>query len=139
MSPSHIPEIDAQQGHRIQYAFDFSRLPPGNPGFPPPPTAPLPSDPVFFALYPPPATAKYISRLAWYFHDKDRLTGVPVGQERFHVTLHPVGHYADLSPKALTAIGKAAATVRMPPFVATFDRAMSFAGKRKLPLVLLGD
>jgi 2'-5' RNA ligase len=98
-----------------------------------------PRDTVFFALYPDPDTAGSIARLAWYLRDKHGLKGWPLGAGRFHISLHGLGDYTRLPDDAIAAIGDAAKAVTMPPFRVGFDRAMSFRGDRKRPLVLLGD
>jgi 2'-5' RNA ligase len=96
-------------------------------------------DNVFFALYPDPGTAGSIARLAWYLRDKHGLRGWPIGAGRLHVSLHGLGDYARLPDDAVAAIGAAVKAIAMPPFLVGFNRAMSFRGASKRPLVLLGD
>ena len=59
--------------------------------------------------------------------------------ERLHVTLHHIGDYAGFPTDVSNRVQAAAATVKMPPFEITFDRAGSFSGRdRNLPFVLRG-
>jgi 2'-5' RNA ligase len=139
MSPILNTDIRLNRGHRFQYALDLNGFPPGNDGIPRPAVASRVPEPVFFAVYPTLDVAQRLSRLAWHFHDKERLKGMPLGQKRFHTTLHPVGYYENLSPEDIDEIGAAVSTIKMPPFVASFDYAMSFTGKDERPLVLRGN
>ena len=98
-----------------------------------------PANTVFFALYPDPYMARRLERVAWHLRHAHRLNGKPLADRRLHVSLFNIGDYARLTNHAAAAIGKALATVAMPPFVVAFDRAMSFKGGYKRPLVLVGD
>jgi len=64
---------------------------------------------------------------------------MPIGQARFHVTLHAIGEYAELPPEAIAEIGEAVSAIEMPPFLNTFNCAMSFRHPERRPLVLRGD
>lgn len=101
--------------------------------------APVPTDRLFFAIYPDGAAAARIALLARQLRDQHGLTGRPLALERFHVTLHHLGDYAGVPQGIVAAASEAAASVTMPPFGVTFDRATSFFGKAdKRPFVLLG-
>lgn len=99
---------------------------------------PRPATVIFCALYPDPHTARRLARLAWHLRDKHKLNGRPLADRRFHVSLCGIGDYARSPSDAVTAIGDALARISMPRFVVAFDRAMSFIGGHKRPLVLIG-
>lgn len=100
---------------------------------------PVPRDRLFFAIFPDPATAARIARLARELREKHGLTGRPLATDRFHVTLHHLGDYAGLPAGLVTAAGEAAAGLTMPPFEINFDRVLSFGRKPgKRPFVLGG-
>jgi 2'-5' RNA ligase len=96
-------------------------------------------DRVFFALYPEQQCARAIARLAHDLRDRHGMKGWPLGVNRFHVTLLGLGELADLPDEALAAIIAATRTVATPPFRVGFNRAISFNGGEKPPLVLIGD
>ena len=97
---------------------------------------PTPTDRLFFAIYPNADAAARIARLARSLRDEHRLRGKPLAIKRLHVTLLHLGDYPGLPQDILAAASQAAATVAMPPFQVSFDRASSFRRPRKLPFVL---
>jgi 2'-5' RNA ligase len=98
-----------------------------------------PGDRLFFAVRPPPTTASSISRLGWHLRDKHRLTGKPLRPGCFHVSLLFAGHEGQMPPGTLGALIKAAGTVTVRQFRASFDWVASFRQPPRRPLVLRGD
>lgn len=99
-----------------------------------------PTDRLFFAVFPDPATAACIGQLAEQLRGKHRLQGRPLAVARFHITLHHLGDYVGLPTSIVTAASEAAASVNMPAFDVSFDRVTSFAGRpRNRPFVLRGN
>jgi 2'-5' RNA ligase len=97
----------------------------GLPGFDPP----TPTDRLMFLLYPDPATAEQIARVARRLKDALGLRGQPLLTDRFHITLHHLGDYVGL-PGGIVAKGKdAGAALKAAPFEVTFDRGVSFANR----------
>lgn len=101
---------------------------------------PLPTDGLFFALFPDTRSAQRIERIAHHVcgmqRDMQRGSSMPVprGTDRYHVTLHHLGNYAGGLPQATVARAiRAASTVRTNAFAIAFDRAEDFRGR---PLVL---
>jgi RNA 2',3'-cyclic 3'-phosphodiesterase len=97
---------------------------------------PLPTDGLFFALFPDPRSAARIDRIAHHVcsRQRDAHALAPLGLERYHVTLHHLGNYAGGVPQAVVRRAiRAASTVRMNAFAVAFDRAEDFRGR---PLVL---
>jgi RNA 2',3'-cyclic 3'-phosphodiesterase len=119
--------------------------PPPGPPFPPaPPSRPLfdgypQRTDVFLATYPSDVASGRTLAHAKHLASEYRLDGRPLGPQRFHATLFPIGVYADLEGPALDAIADLAGTIRSRPFDVAFDRAASFPrAQGKRPLVLLG-
>ena len=102
---------------------------------------PKPTDRLFFALFPSEDAIPHIVKTSQQLRDEHGLTGKSLVNDRLHVTLHHVGDYAGGLPNGVVEASQAvAATIAMPPFEVTFDRAMSFAGSpRNKPFVLRGD
>ena len=101
---------------------------------------PAPNDRLFFALFPPAATAERLAALAVQRKTTDHLAGRPLLTERFHVTLHHVGDFAGLQPGLVERAMAAAAAVPMAPFDLSFDHVRSFAGRPgSRPFVLSGQ
>ncbi|MCL7713288.1 RNA 2',3'-cyclic phosphodiesterase [Stenotrophomonas mori] len=96
----------------------------------------IPTERLFFAVMPDPATAWRIAELAEGLRGDHGLGGRPLAQERLHVTLHHLGDYAGLPPSLLAKARQAAARVRQPAFEVCFDEVGSFAGNRQHPFVL---
>ena len=102
---------------------------------------PKPTDRLFFALFPSDDAIPQIVKTSQQLRDEHGLTGKLLSNDRLHVTLHHVGDYAGGLPNGLVeAAQDVAATIAMPAFDVTFDRAMSFAGSpRNKPFVLRGN
>jgi RNA 2',3'-cyclic 3'-phosphodiesterase len=100
-----------------------------------------PTDRLFFALFPSEETIPQIVKIFQQLRDENGLTGKSLANDRLHVTLHHVGDYAGGLPNGLVeAAQSVAATIAMPAFDVTFDRAMSFAGRpRNRPFVMRGN
>lgn len=101
--------------------------------------APAPTDRLFFAIFPDADAAGRIAPLASRLRDEHGLNGKLIERARLHVTLHHLGDFVGVPRDIVARAGEAAATVAMPPFEMSFDRAMSFSGRPdKRPFVLLG-
>jgi 2'-5' RNA ligase len=92
---------------------------------------PIPTDRLFFAIFPETDAAASIGQFARSLREKHALNGDVLAPDRFHISLRPVGDFAGLPPDALAMAGKAAgvAAAVTAPFEIVFDRAMSFAGQ----------
>ena len=92
---------------------------------------PIPTDRLFFAIFPDTDTAASIEQFARSLREKHGLHGKLLATERFHISLQPVGDFAGVPPDTLSMAGKAAgvAAAVTAPFEIVFDRAMSFAGQ----------
>lgn len=102
--------------------------------------APEPTDRLFFAIFPDADAAARIATLAWRLRGEHGLQGKLIEKGRLHVTLHHLGDFVGVPRDIVARAGEAAATVAMPPFEITFNRAMSFSGRPdNRPFVLLGD
>jgi 2'-5' RNA ligase len=102
--------------------------------------APEPTDRLFFGIYPEASAATQIERLARNLSEDHRLSGTPIGTERFHVTLYHINDYVGLPQGIVTTALQAAATVASTPFDVTFDYAASFSGRPgQLPFVLRSE
>ncbi|HZZ02615.1 2'-5' RNA ligase family protein [Paraburkholderia sp.] len=101
---------------------------------------PVPTDGLFFAVFPDTHTAASISKLAQQICGETRSKSKPLAANRLHVTLLHLGNFAGGLPSArVDAAMSAAASIRMEPFSVEFDNALSFALKpRPGPLVLGG-
>ncbi|NMM02710.1 phosphoesterase [Paraburkholderia sp. RP-4-7] len=101
---------------------------------------PVPTDGLFFAVFPDTRTAAAISKLAQQLCGETRSKSKPLAANRMHVTLHHLGNFAGgLPPARVDAAMSAAASITMAPFSVEFDSALSFALKpRPGPLVLSG-
>jgi 2'-5' RNA ligase len=105
----------------------------------PSPPGARPADSLFFAIFPDASAAERIAQLAQQLRGEQGLHGKPLKTQRFHVTLHHLGHHAGLPQELVTLAGQAAAAVVLPPFDIAFDRASSFtSATRHRPLVLRG-
>lgn len=99
---------------------------------------PRPTDRLFFALLPDAAAAAHIAQCSLHLRRQLGLTGKPIATERLHITLHLIDDYVGLPPGIVTAVSEVAATIAMPPFDVTLDRAKSFCQKpRNRPFVLI--
>lgn len=97
---------------------------------------------LFFAVRPDAATAQRIEALAQAVRSRHGLRGRSLGPERFHVTLHLVGDFADGIPASVrdASLRAAEPVARLAaPFVVGLDSIASFTRKRRnMPVVLLG-
>jgi len=99
-----------------------------------------PTDRLFFALYPDPATAQCIAQTAQSLRQRCGLKGKPLEPERLHITLHHLGDTVGVPAHVVVAATQAAEGLGAAAFDVTFDRADSFAGRaRKRPFVLRGE
>jgi RNA 2',3'-cyclic 3'-phosphodiesterase len=97
------------------------------------------TDRLFFAIFPDAAAAARIAKLAQNLRGEHGLKGKLLETQRLHVTLHHLGDYAGLPRDIVAASVEAAATVAMPPFEVSFDRALSFPDRpAHRPFVLRG-
>jgi 2'-5' RNA ligase len=94
-------------------------------------------DRLFFAILSPLGAAAQIAERIQFLRTEHGLKGRPIGSERLHISLHNLGDHPRL-PKTLVEQARVVgASVAVPPFDIVFDRAVTFAIKRKrLPLVL---
>ena len=99
--------------------------------------AAVPTDRLFFALFPDKATAGEIALLAEKLRQQHGLKGKPLKTERFHITLHHLGDYAGLPKGIVDSALQAASGMSWPRFGVAFDRAESFMSMpRNRPFVL---
>lgn len=104
--------------------------------------APIPMDRLFFAIFPETEAAVGIEQVARGLRKKNGLNGKFIATERFHISLHLIGHFAGLPQDILAMADKAAgaSAAVTPPFEIMFDRAMSFLGRPlRHPFVLCGS
>jgi len=105
---------------------------------------PLPTDGLFFALFPDARNAARIERIAHRVcgmqpgsqsgSQSGASAPVPLGPDRYHVTLHHLGNYVGGLPHAAVARAiRAASAIRTKAFAVAFDRVEDFRGR---PLVL---
>lgn len=99
----------------------------------------VPTDRLFFAVFPDDAASETIARLAEDIGRQHGLRGAALKRERLHVTLHHLGDYAGLPAAVVEEARCAAANVVATPFEVTFDHVKSFSGRaQKNPCVLAG-
>ena len=97
---------------------------------------PVRTDRLFLAVLPDPETASRIAQVARHLRIGHGLTGKPLKAEHFHVTLFRVGDGSGLPSGLVESVTERAASVVMPSFRVSFDRALSFSNGA---LVLSGD
>lgn len=97
-----------------------------------------PTDRLFFAILPDARAVSRISRLTATLRAEHGFAGKPTSPERLHATVHFVGSFVGLPSHIVDKACDAAAVVRRPPFEVCFDRAGSFRGTGRRPLVLQG-
>jgi len=98
---------------------------------------PVPTDRLFFALFPDDETATRIAALAASECERHGLRGKPLRNDRLHVTLFHLGDWAGVPEDAVAAASRAAAALREPPFDLAFDTVASFNARRaQKPFVL---
>jgi 2'-5' RNA ligase len=89
--------------------------------------------------FPDAPTAAEISRRTHRFRNRCKLSGRPLLQDRFHVTLCDLGEYPERPDVLVAQVSRAASTITSPPVVVTFDRLLSFKRNANAqPLVLSG-
>jgi len=98
----------------------------------------VPTDRLFFAVFPDTAAVEAIARLADNIGRRHDLRGAALKRERLHITLHHLGDYAGVPAAVVEQAQHAATQVVAAPFEVAFDRVGSFAGRaEKKPCVLL--
>ncbi|HPF72557.1 MAG: 2'-5' RNA ligase family protein [Rhodanobacteraceae bacterium] len=98
---------------------------------------PVPTDGLFFALFPDAAAVEAIVDIQRQLVDAHELSGRPIAPERLHVTLQHLGDFAGLPSGLVTSAERAAASLRASGFEIHFDQAGSFASRRRqCPCVL---
>ena len=101
---------------------------------------PVPTDRLFFAIFPDEAAREAIARLAKEIGKQHGLRSKPLQAERFHITLHHLGDYAELPGDLVADATLAAKRMLAAPFDVVFDHVTSFATRaEKKPCVLLGE
>lgn len=101
---------------------------------------PVPTDRLFFAIFPDDTAREAIARLARDIGKQHGLKGKPLASERFHITLHHLGDYAELPPDLVEGAMRAANHMIAAPFDVQFDHVASFATRaEKKPCVLLAE
>lgn len=107
------------------------------PGMDPPPEM---TDRLFFAVLPDAGTAGQIARFAGQLRNAHGLRGRPLEAGRLHVSLVALGDHPGVPLALVAAACQAALAVAVTPFMAGFDRVLSFTGKaRARPVVLVGS
>lgn len=90
-------------------------------------TAARPTDRLFFAVLPDPATAVRIATLGETLRKEHGLGGKPILPEHLHITLWHVGDaFWPPANELIAKLIRRAAYVEMPSFRIAFDHAMSF-------------
>lgn len=101
--------------------------------------APVPTDRLFFAIFPDAVATIDITHLAQTLRHQYALHGTPVSKERLHVTLYFLGDYAGLPQTLVDEANQSAERVEAAEFDVTFDKVSSFTGRsRNHPLILSG-
>lgn len=90
----------------------------------------VPTDRLFFALFPDPATAQRLTALAQQQAARHGLRGTPLKAERFHLTLVHLGDWAGLPPAVVEAATRAAEPVQHAAFEVCLDEVGSFASRK---------
>ena len=96
------------------------------------------TDRLFFAIFPDPATSARIAGRAQGLREAGGLSGRPLANDRFHITLHHLGDHAGVRRDIVDSAGEAAQAVTTPAFQVTFDKAASFHNGGNNPFVLQG-
>ncbi|HEX4765702.1 MAG TPA: 2'-5' RNA ligase family protein [Lichenihabitans sp.] len=100
---------------------------------------------MFFGLLLDTAAANRVELFRKQFLYKNHLEEKPIKADRLHVSLHHIGDYERLRSKFIYAARQAGQAVSMRPFattfrfIASFEGAPAVGGRRKRPLVLLGE
>lgn len=101
-------------------------------------SAAVPTDRLFFAIRPDADAAARIAELGHALRDSHGLKGAPLELERLHITLYFLGDFAGLPAGVVAEAEKAAASLKRAPLELVFDRVVSFTGRERRPLVLVG-
>jgi len=100
----------------------------------------VPTDRLFFAVFPDAATAARIGDMARELRLRHGLRGKPVREDRLHATLHHLGDFAGLPGDLVARARSAADGVSLPAFDVALDSVASFVGRKSgKPFVLRGD
>lgn len=98
---------------------------------------PVPTDRLFFALFPDDATAVRIAALAASQCERQGLHGKPLRSDRLHVTLFHLGDWAGVPEDVVSAASRAASALGEISFDVAFDTVASFNARRaQNPFVL---
>ena len=98
---------------------------------------PVPTDRLFFALFPDGETANRIATLASSECTRHELRGKPLRNDRLHVTLFHLGDWAGVPEDVVAAASRAADALREASFDLAFDTVASFNVRRaQKPFVL---
>jgi 2'-5' RNA ligase len=97
-----------------------------------------PTDGLFLAVLPEAHARTRIEGQAQQLRNQHGLKSKLLAADRYHISLFSFGEYHGLPRNLVPDVMKAAATVEVPPFDTVLDRAMSFFGGKKRPLVLGG-
>ena len=95
-----------------------------------------PADSLFLAVLPEAHARTRIEGQAQQLRSQHGLRSKLLAADRYHISLFSFGEYHGLPRNLVPEVTKAAATIEMPPFDAVLDRAISFSGGKKRPLVL---
>lgn len=136
-------ELNLADQFEFPFARDDSSKPPSGGGAPRPRSrgrddSKAPAN-LFLGLFPDPGTATRIGKLAAGLRAANGLTGNPLANERFHVTVHFFGQFDRVPLEIVRRACAVSASVAsgLKAFPVTFGRAGSFAGKRdRFPFVL---
>jgi 2'-5' RNA ligase len=97
----------------------------------------VPTDRLFFALFPGDETASHIAALAASEGKRHGMHGKPLRNDRLHVTLFHLGDWAGVPEDVVAAASRAADALRAAAFDLAFDTVASFATRRaQKPFVL---
>ena len=91
---------------------------------------------VFLALKPDDQAAKAAYACVSRLKSENRLAGVPLKPENFHISLPLIWEGAELKPGLAESVSAQVQAVRMPPFEVVMDMAMSFRQPKRFVLVL---
>ena len=98
---------------------------------------PVPTDRLFFALFPDGGTASRIAALAASECARHGLHGKPLRSDRLHMTLFHLGDWVGVPENLVAAASRAAGALRESPFELALDTVASFATRRaQKPFVL---
>jgi 2'-5' RNA ligase len=98
---------------------------------------PVPTDRLFFALFPDGEAASRIAALAASECARHGLRGKPLHRERLHLTLFHLGDWAGVPEDVVSAATRAAGALHEAQFDLAFDTVASFAARRaQKPFVL---